>query len=64
MNLKEKLARLDKSSENRSLPELSIDETPEIWVEDFQKEFEARIIKEKNSTVIIKENIYDLDKHL
>jgi uncharacterized protein YprB with RNaseH-like and TPR domain len=60
MNLKEKLARLDKKPTVSSVPELTTNQTPEIWLEDFQREFDARIIRENTSTIIIKENIFSL----
>jgi uncharacterized protein YprB with RNaseH-like and TPR domain len=61
MTIKEKLARLDKKSPESSIPELTVNQTPDVWLEDFQKEFDARIIRENNATLIIKENIFPLE---
>ena len=61
MSIKEKLARLDKKSPESGIPELTVNQTADIRLEDFQKEFDARIIRENNSTLIIKENIFPLE---
>ena len=63
MSLKEKLARLDKGSSGRELPQLNSDQTSDVWIEDFQKEFGAKIIRENSSMIIIKETLSSLDNY-
>ncbi len=60
MNLREKLERLDKSPRGETEPPETTAAPQENWIEDFQFEFDARIIREQNSFVVLKENYYPL----
>ncbi len=57
MDIKSRLMRLDKElgEKPEQPPEVEI---PEDWVETFQRELDARILREGNSFIILKENYY------
>ncbi|MEJ2636343.1 MAG: ribonuclease H-like domain-containing protein [Calditrichia bacterium] len=62
MNIKDKLSRLDKS------PVIQKEETiqnpsDELWINDFQRELDAKIISDKNSFIVLKENFYPAYSH-
>lgn len=59
MSIREKLARLDKSGQIDNKKQPDREENPQ-WIEDFQRELDARVLTEKNSFVILKENYYPL----
>lgn len=62
MNIKDKLARLDKTTAGQKIPDFKDD--PQLdWIEDFQTELNAKVISEKNSFIILKENIFPLYQH-
>ncbi|GAB4367525.1 MAG: metal-dependent exonucleaseMrfB [Calditrichia bacterium] len=55
MSIRDKLIRLDKSAQtDNSVSSPGV----ESWVEEFQRELDARIIQEKNSFLILKENYF------
>ncbi|OGB66167.1 MAG: hypothetical protein A2Y94_01720 [Caldithrix sp. RBG_13_44_9] len=59
MDIKEKLARLEKGNLTQTIPEAEI-AGGEDWIQDFERELGAVIIKEKNSFIILKESIHPL----
>lgn len=62
MNIRDKLARLDKSAGTKPLPaEENI--VSEEWIDNFQRELDARILTGGNSFVILKENYYPAYSH-
>jgi len=63
MNIRDKLARLDKNSSPIREPEIQKDQESQSWIKDFEQELDARIIKENNSFIILKENIYPFHLH-
>lgn len=63
MSIRDKLARLDKNSSPIQVPEFQKDQESHNWIEDFEQELDARIIKEKNSFIILKENLYPFHLH-
>ena len=62
MNIKDKLSRLDKFGVKKEITNLEVDSTSE-WIEEFQTELDAKIISEKNSFIILKENFYPVFSH-
>lgn len=62
MNIKDKLARLDKTAAEKKPAEV---EPPisDQWVAEFQRELDAKIISEGNSFIILKENTYPIYSH-
>ncbi len=57
MNLKDKLARLDKNSSQTPIQKTGTVQYRD-WAADFQRELDARILSEGNSFIIMKENYY------
>jgi len=53
MSIRDKLARLDKNSSPFREPEIQGDQESQNWIEDFEYELNARIIKEKNSFIMM-----------
>ncbi|MBN2366323.1 MAG: hypothetical protein EH225_10270, partial [Calditrichaeota bacterium] len=62
-NIRDKLSRLDRTSYDREDAERSEHPVQETWMSDFEKEIGARIIREKNSFIILKENIFPFHQH-
>jgi len=61
MEIKEKLARLQKNSTSQPVSDSTTAER-EDWIQDFERELGAIILKEKNSFIILKESLYPLDQ--
>lgn len=62
MSIKDKLSRLDKSA----LIEKSVLETSDLSEElslEFEVELDAKLIREKNSYIVVKENFYPLENY-
>jgi uncharacterized protein YprB with RNaseH-like and TPR domain len=57
MDLKEKLARLDRNASQKKEMDFQV-QAQEEWVEEFQRELSAKIYSEGNSFIILKENYY------
>jgi uncharacterized protein YprB with RNaseH-like and TPR domain len=62
MNIKDKLIRLDKSGAKKEIKNRDTDYSSE-WINEFQTELDAKIISEKNSFIILKENFYPIFSH-
>jgi uncharacterized protein YprB with RNaseH-like and TPR domain len=62
MNIKDKLERLHKTHHVEPVGDYFL-ERQNSWIENFQTEFDAKIISEKNSIVILKENVFSLNDH-
>jgi hypothetical protein len=60
MEIKEKLARLQKNSTRQPAYDSNIAQR-EDYVQDFERELGAIILKEKNSFIILKESLYPLE---
>ncbi|UCF64031.1 MAG: hypothetical protein JSW33_15945, partial [bacterium] len=63
MNIKEKLARLDKKTGLNREPEIQKNQDSNHWILEFQHELGAQILQENHSFIILKENIYPLHLH-
>ncbi|MEJ2049255.1 MAG: ribonuclease H-like domain-containing protein, partial [Calditrichota bacterium] len=59
MNIRDKLNRLDKSEASAGSNLKVVEENP-LWVQDFQRELDAKILQEQNSFIVLKENYYPL----
>ncbi len=60
MSLRDKLERLDKSGQKDASPGFETASAENNWMADFQFEFDARILREQNSFIVLKENYYPL----
>ncbi len=59
MDIKDKLNRLDKSDYSRHL-DMPGETVSGDWITEFQMELGGKIIQEKNSLIVLKENLYPL----
>jgi len=59
VNIRDKLNRLDKS-EASAEPNIEAVEGNPLWIQDFQRELDTKILQEQNSFIILKENYYPL----
>jgi uncharacterized protein YprB with RNaseH-like and TPR domain len=59
VNIRDKLNRLDKSEASAGSNLKAVEENP-LWIQDFQRELDAKILREQNSFIVLKENYYPL----
>ncbi len=62
-DLLDKLNRLDKTSYRQQDSDNSEHPAMEAWIQDFESELNASIVRERSSFIILKENIFPFHRH-